>query len=63
VGPNAGIPVEDLGVTPDEVLLMAGREFMVGNHDLIEETGEVLTSAIPTLIIFSPLFEIKGGTQ
>ena len=44
VGPNAGVPVEDLGIIPDEVHQMTRRDLMEGNPDLIEKAGEILAA-------------------
>jgi len=44
VGPHAGVPVEDLGIIPDEVHRMTRRDLMEGNPDLIEKAGEMLAA-------------------
>jgi hypothetical protein len=44
VGPHAGVPVEDLGIRPDEVHRMTRCDLMEGNPDLIEKAGEMLAA-------------------
>ena len=44
VGPNAGLPVEDLGIIPDHLHQMTRRDLMEGNLDLLEKAGQVLAS-------------------
>jgi cytosine/adenosine deaminase-related metal-dependent hydrolase len=42
VGERAGVPVEDLGVVPDQIHPMTRRDLLEGNQDLIEQAGELL---------------------
>jgi hypothetical protein len=42
VGKHAGMPLEDLGVVPDEVHQMTRRDLLEDNHDLIERAGAIL---------------------
>jgi hypothetical protein len=42
VGEQAGVPVEDLGVTPDEFHSMTRRDVLEGNADLIEQAARML---------------------
>lgn len=42
VGPNAGVPVEDLGIVPDEVHRMTANDLIEGNVDLIEHAAKIL---------------------
>lgn len=42
VGENAGIPVEDLGVVPDEVHNLTRRDLLESNVDLLEMAGLML---------------------
>jgi C-terminal processing protease CtpA/Prc len=42
VGKNAGVPLEDLGVVPDEVHQMTRRDLLEDNHDLLERAGAML---------------------
>lgn len=42
VGPRSGVPVEDLGVQPDERYNMTLRDVLYGNEDLIAFAGHVL---------------------
>lgn len=42
VGPNAGIPVEDLGIEPDAVHRMTITDLLQGNRDLIEKAAAIL---------------------
>jgi len=44
VGPHAGVPVEDLGIVPDEIHRMTRRDLMEGNPDLIEKACEMLAA-------------------
>jgi hypothetical protein len=50
VGPNAGIPVEDLGILPDDVHRMTRRDLMAGNPDLIEKAAKMLAAGKSYLI-------------
>jgi C-terminal processing protease CtpA/Prc len=43
VGPNAGVPLEDLGVRPDEVWQMTKDDLLNKNRDLISKACEMLT--------------------
>ena len=43
VGERSGVPVEDLGVVPDEVHRMTKADVLEGNRDLIERAGELLS--------------------
>ena len=43
VGERSGVPVEDLGVVPDEVHRMSKADVLEGNRDLIERAGELLS--------------------
>ncbi|MEM9133157.1 MAG: S41 family peptidase [Actinomycetota bacterium] len=47
VGANAGLPVEDLGVTPDELYTMSRDDLLSGNVDLLNRAGEVLAAGTP----------------
>jgi C-terminal processing protease CtpA/Prc len=42
VGPNAGIPVEDLGVAPDHVHRMTRRDLLENNADLLQAAERLL---------------------
>jgi hypothetical protein len=42
VGERAGIPVEDLGVVPDELHRMTRTDVLEGNSDLIEHAAKIL---------------------
>src|ERR1019366_6312180 len=42
VGPRAGMPLEDLGVTPDYVHQMTRNDLLLANVDLINEAGKNL---------------------
>ncbi len=42
VGRHAGMPLEDLGVTPDYVYAFTERDLLEANQDLIEHTAEFL---------------------
>ena len=42
VGKRAGTPVEDLGVTPDELHRFTRNDLLSGNQDLIERAGQLL---------------------
>jgi hypothetical protein len=44
VGPRAGTPVEDLGVTPDERHRITRDDVLSGNTDLLDRAGEILTA-------------------
>jgi hypothetical protein len=46
VGPVAGTPVEDLGVSPDVRHRMTAHDVLQGNVDLLERAGQLL-AAIP----------------
>lgn len=46
VGPLAGTPVEDLGITPDARHHMTRRDLLEGNLDLLERAGGML-AALP----------------
>lgn len=43
VGPNAGIPLEDLGVKPDFIHRMTRDDLLKGNKDLISRACEILS--------------------
>lgn len=43
VGEQAGMPVEDLGIVPDEEHKMTKKDVLQGNVDLIEHAGEILS--------------------
>ncbi|MBL1085225.1 peptidase S41 [Streptomyces actinomycinicus] len=42
VGGNSGTPVEDLGVTPDELHRMTRNDLLQDNADLLERAGRIL---------------------
>jgi Peptidase family S41 len=42
VGDRAGVPVEDLGVVPDEIHQLTKRDLLEGNQDLFERAGALL---------------------
>ncbi|MEZ4733758.1 MAG: S8 family serine peptidase [Caldilineaceae bacterium] len=42
VGVHAGLPLEDLGVTPDEIYHMTQRDLLQDNVDLIEKAASLL---------------------
>jgi hypothetical protein len=42
VGDQAGTPLEDLGVQPDEVRRLTRRDVLEGNEDLLARAGELL---------------------
>jgi hypothetical protein len=44
VGPQAGTPVEDLGVRPAELYLMTKNDLLNGNEDLIGRAAELLAA-------------------
>jgi C-terminal processing protease CtpA/Prc len=44
VGPNAGLPVEGVGVLADVEYSLTGRDVLQGNHDLIAFASRVLSS-------------------
>ena len=41
-GPNAGTPLEDLGVKPNDVHNMTRDDLLAGNADLLNRAGEIL---------------------
>lgn len=43
VGENAGLPLEDLGVQPDELHRLTRNDLLRDNRDLINAAGEILT--------------------
>ena len=44
---SAGTPVEDLGVTPDELHRMTRRDVLEGNADLLDRAGVILAQGQP----------------
>jgi len=44
VGPHAGRPLEELGITPDERHFMTKRDLLEGNVDLIRHAAEILSA-------------------
>ena len=47
VGPRAGEPVEDLGVTRDQTHEMTKDDLLNGNRDLINRAGQILAQGTP----------------
>jgi C-terminal processing protease CtpA/Prc len=45
VGDRAGVPVEDLGVEPDEIHLMTRDDILQGNADLIAHAARILAAS------------------
>jgi hypothetical protein len=45
VGERPGVPVEDLGVEPDEIHLMTRADVLQGNIDLIAHAARILTNS------------------
>jgi hypothetical protein len=43
VGERGGLPIEDLGIVPDEQHLMTRDDLLHSNKDLIEHAGEILS--------------------
>ncbi|MDV3348735.1 S41 family peptidase [Leptothoe sp. LEGE 181152] len=43
VGKQAGTPVEDLGITPDSRYHMTKNDLLLGNIDLLNKAGEILS--------------------
>jgi cytosine/adenosine deaminase-related metal-dependent hydrolase len=43
VGERAGLPIEDLGVVPDEQHHMTKKDLLSSNEDLIEHAGKILS--------------------
>ncbi|MET7666096.1 S41 family peptidase [Streptomyces sp. NPDC005356] len=44
---NSGTPVEDLGITPDELHRMTRADLLEDNADLLEEAGRILRGLTP----------------
>jgi hypothetical protein len=61
VGPRAGTPVEDLGVTPDVRHRMTANDVLQGNVDLLERAGQLL-AAIPVRRLDVVVTPGAGGT-
>ena len=43
IGDNAGLPLEDIGVVPDEIHQLTRNDLMNGNSDLIDEAARILS--------------------
>jgi hypothetical protein len=60
VGPVAGTPVEDLGVTPDVRHHMTRRDLLESNVDLLERAGQLL-AALPVRKLDVAVHPAAGG--
>ena len=58
VGPRAGVPIEDLGVEPDELHEMTRDDLTDHNADLIEHAGEILAAQW----VYDLEVDVTGGT-
>ena len=61
VGPLAGTPVEDLGVTPDVRHHMTRNDVLSDNVDLLEQAGQLL-AALPVRSLVVTVTANAGGT-
>ena len=62
VGPRAGMPLEDLGVTPDYVHQMTRNDLLLANVDLINEAGKKLAQ-LPVRRISPQVARTAGKVQ
>jgi hypothetical protein len=60
VGERSGVPVEDLGIVPNEVHRMTKADVLEGNRDLIERAGELL-AGLPRYALSVTTKEQDGG--
>ncbi|MFG2985553.1 S41 family peptidase [Streptomyces sp. NPDC048258] len=63
VGANSGTPVEDLGITPDELHRMTRRDLLEGNADLLERAGEILKGLTPHAVSITDATPAGGALR
>jgi hypothetical protein len=61
VGPLAGTPVEDLGITPDMLHRLTRNDVLSDNIDLLERAGQ-LVAALPVRTLMVTVTASTGGT-
>ncbi|PBC70115.1 peptidase S41-like protein [Streptomyces sp. TLI_235] len=63
VGAQSGTPVEDLGVTPDELHRITRRDLLEGNADLMERAGELLKAMTPHAVAITDAATTGGALR
>jgi Peptidase family S41 len=61
-GTHRGVPLEDLGVQPDETHEMTKNDLLNGNADLIAKAGQML-AGIPTVTLSAQVSPVIGGKR
>jgi Peptidase family S41 len=62
VGDRSGVPVEDLGVVPDEIHRITKADVLEANADLLARAGEILAS-LPAYALSLVVEEKDGGIE
>ncbi|MEV6732905.1 MULTISPECIES: S41 family peptidase [unclassified Streptomyces] len=60
---NSGTPVEDLGVTPDELHGMTRADLLEDNADLLERAGQILQSLTPHAVSITEASTTDGALR
>ncbi|GAA5705373.1 S41 family peptidase [Streptomyces avermitilis] len=60
---NSGTPVEDLGITPDELHRMTRTDLLQDNADLLERAGQILQSLAPHAVSITDATATDGALR
>ncbi|MEK6278756.1 MAG: S41 family peptidase [Acidobacteriota bacterium] len=61
VGAHSGVPIEDLGIAPDEIHRVTKDDVLNGNVDLFKHAGKILAS-LPVYSLLVEVQKVKGGS-
>jgi peptidase S41-like protein len=61
-GSHRGVPLEDLGVQPDEAHAMTKNDLLNGNADLIAKASQML-AGVPTVTLSAQVSPVVGGKR
>lgn len=62
VGQHASVPIEDLGIVPDDIHRLTKNDVLGGNVDLINEAAKLLAGMAPVFSLKAELAGVQGDT-